>query len=123
MKKVNLFLFVLMVGTAFTAFSQAPADFFAGKWEITVLSSPQGDITFLTELVRKDGKLTGELVNQADPASGTRKITKVEESGDKLTIYFESSQGGDMALELAKVNDDTLKGSVYGFDATAKRVK
>ena len=123
MKKVSLFLFVLMVAMAFTAFSQAPADFFAGKWEIKILSSPLGDVTFMTDLVRKDGQLTGELVNQAAPTNGTRKITKVVESGDRLTIYFESSQGGDMALELTKVNDDNLKGSVYEFDATAKRVK
>jgi hypothetical protein len=62
-------------------------------------------------------------VNQADPATGTRKITKVEENADKLAIYFESSQGGEMSIDLTKVDNENLKGTLYNFDAVAKRMK
>lgn len=44
-------------------FSQA-SDFFEGKWEVTVSNSPKGDVTFLAELIRKDGKLTEEIVER-----------------------------------------------------------
>lgn len=124
MKKALFVLFVLCVSIAHGGFAQtaAPTDFFAGKWEISVLGSPRGDVKFLTNLVRKDGKLTGELVDAGD-ATDKRLITKVEESPNKLVIFFESSQGGEMPIDLAKVDDDNLKGSLMSFEATAKRVK
>ena len=77
---------------------------------------------FLTDLVRKDGKLTGELVDSADPTV-KRPITKIEETADKLVIYFESSQAGEISVELATVDNDNLKGALMSFDATAKRLK
>lgn len=125
MKKVSIFFFVLFLGIAFRGISQtaAPADFFAGKWEILVSGTPNGDVTFMTDLVRKDGKLTGELVSPSDAAM-KRSITKVEESGDKLTIYFDSSEAGEIAIVLAKVDDDNLSGTLMdSFEAKAKRVK
>ena len=132
MNKVSLFLFMFLLGVCARGLAQTtpatsatPAtDFFAGKWEITILGTPQGDAKLLTELVRKDGKLTGEL---KDPA-GTNPvvpITKIEEVTDKkITIYFDTAQAGEIGVELAKVDDDHLKGQLMGmFDSTAVRVK
>lgn len=124
MKKTGLF-FLLMLCVSLTGFSQtaAPADFFAGKWEISAVETPMGDVKFTTELVRKDGKLTGELTNASDPSQPKRPITKVEEKSDKVIIFFDSSQAGEIAIDLNKVNDDSLKGTLYTFEATAKRLK
>ncbi|WP_428666092.1 hypothetical protein [Runella sp.] len=125
MKKASLILFVAFFGIALKGFSQstAPADFYAGKWEISVLGSPRGDIKFVTNLVRKDGKLTGELANPADATEAKRPITKIEESAKKLVIYFESSQAGEISIDLDKIDDNNLKGSLMSFEATAKRIK
>jgi len=125
MKKVSILLFVLFAGITFQGLSQitAPADFFAGKWEILVSGTPNGDVTLVADLVRKDGKLTGELASPSDP-SLKLPITKVEESADRLSIYFDSSQAGEIAIDLTKVDDDNLAGSLMSnFDAKAKRVK
>jgi hypothetical protein len=125
MKKVSLFLFIFLLGVCVKGFSQAtpPTDFFAGKWEITITGTPEGDAKMVTELIRKDGKLTGEL---KDPA-GTRPvtpITKIVEEGTKLTIYFDTAQAGEIPVELNKVDDDHLKGSLMNmFESTALRVK
>lgn len=126
MKKATFFV-VLFLGLAFAAAAQttAPADFYAGKWEIQITGSPRGDVKFHTNLVRKDGKLTGDLVDVTNGPNSTEKraITKVEENGDKLAIYFESSQGGEIAMDLAKVDADHLKGSLMSFETTATRLK
>ncbi|MFD2934700.1 hypothetical protein [Spirosoma flavum] len=125
MKKVSLLLFVFLLGVSVKGFSQTttPPDFFAGKWEITIVGTPDGDAKMVTELIRKDGKLTGEL---KDP-TGTKPampITKIEEAGTKLTIYFDTAQAGEIPVELTKVDDDHLKGSLMNmFDSTAIRVK
>ena len=125
MKKVSVLLFALFLSITFHGLSQtAPKDFFAGKWEIALTGTPNGDVKFLTNLIRKEGKLTGELVNATDATQPKRPITKVEENGDKLAIYFESSQGGEIAINLAKVDNDNLKGTLMdSFEANAKRVK
>ena len=99
-------------------------DFFAGKWEITITGTPNGDAKMVTDLVRKDGKLTGEL---KDP-TGTNPVTTItkveEEPGKKITIYFDTAQAGEIGVELAKVDDDHLKGQLMNmFDSTAVRVK
>ena len=126
MKKVTTFLFILFAALAGNAFSQtAPAaDFFAGKWEISLTETPAGDVKFRTDLVRKDGKLTGELSDVADASKPARLINSVEETADQIIIYFTSSQGDELPLQLAKVDNDNLKGRLMdSFEATAKRMK
>ncbi|QMW00582.1 hypothetical protein [Spirosoma foliorum] len=136
MKNVSLFLFASFLSISVQSFSQTTAsasttptivvsstDFFAGKWEITITGTPSGDTKMVTDLVRKDGKLTGEL---KDP-TGTRPampLSKVDEEKDKITLYFNSDQAGEIPVELTKVDDDHLKGQLMNmFDATALRVK
>jgi hypothetical protein len=125
MKKVSILFLFLFVGIAHAGYAQTttPADFFAGKWEISVVGSPVGDVKFTTDLVRRAGKLTGELTNTADLGQAKRPLIRVEEKGDKLVMYFESSQGGEVPIDLTKVDNDTLKGTLATFDATAKRLK
>lgn len=125
MKKTSALFFLLFLGIAASSFAQSapPTDFYAGKWEISIAGTPNGDVKLLTDLVRKDGKLTGDLVNAADANGPKMAITKIEENGDKLAISFDSPQAADLTLNLAKVDEDTLKGEVYNLDAVAKRLK
>lgn len=126
MKKVSLFLFIFLLGVCVKGFSQAapPTDFFAGKWEITIVGTPEGDSKMVTDLIRKEGKLTGELKDPTGKRTEATPITKVEEEANKLTIYFDTAQAGEIPVELTKVDDDHLKGSLMNmFDATALRLK
>eukprot|EP01034_Spumella_vulgaris_P007768 gene7768-9898_t len=50
----------------------------AGKWEVTVVGTPNGDSKLLFDLVRADGKLTGQMSNPAEPTAGKVPVT-VEE--------------------------------------------
>ncbi len=125
MKKVSIFLIALFLGITIKGFSQTATttDFFVGKWEITIFGTPNGDSKMTTNLVRKDGKLTGELTNPADTSTPAIPITAVEEKEGKIEIAFTAS-GYDVTLELNKVDDENLKGSMMSmFDAKAKRIK
>ena len=125
MKKARVFFFVLFVGITLNGFSQtAPKDFYAGKWEIFLTGTPNGDVKLLTNLIRQHGKLVGELGNATDATQPKRAITKVEETGDKLIIYFTSSTGDEASIDLTKIDNDNLKGNLMGmFDAKATRIK
>ncbi|GAB3920160.1 hypothetical protein [Larkinella terrae] len=127
MKKVSLFLFVFFLSIASKGISQTtnPSDFFVGKWEITISGTPTGNSVLVTELSRKDGKLTGELKDPSGTNPQAVAITKIEEEeGKKLTIYFNTEQAGEIALALEKVDDDHLKGMLMSMlESTAVRIK
>ena len=126
MKKASIVLIILFFGIAFKGYSQTatPTDFFAGKWEVSVMGTPNGDSKMVTELIRKDGKLTGELKDPSGQNPEPFPITSIVEEANKVTLYF-TAQGTDVSLDLAKVDDSHLKGSVMNgmFDATAIRLK
>lgn len=121
----SIFMILCLLGAVVTSIAQtaAPADFFAGKWEITVFGTPQGDAKLVADLTRTDGKLTGQITNATDPNAEKIAITSVDEAADKITLGF-SASGYDVTLDLSKVDDDNLKGNMMSmFDASAKRVK
>jgi hypothetical protein len=124
MKKTTISILVLFFGIVFTSFSQdKPADFFAGKWEISIAGTPNGDIKFTTELIRKDGKLTGELKDPTGTMKEVIPISNVEEEADLVRIFF-TAQGYDVNVELKKEDDNNLKGSLLGmFESKAVRIK
>ncbi|MCF2520061.1 hypothetical protein [Dyadobacter sp. CY351] len=126
MKRTSIAFVFLFLGFAINGFSQTAAtnDFFLGKWEVLVVGTPDGDSKLVTELTRKDGKLTGELKDPTGKNPNALPISNIMEEGNKMTIFFEA-QGTEVSLDLAKVDDDHLKGSVMNgmFDATAVRIK
>ncbi|MBL7816477.1 MAG: hypothetical protein JNL70_15770 [Saprospiraceae bacterium] len=133
MKKASIALVVLLFTVLTNSFAQTTAtpasastpsvnaDFFVGKWALVFVGTPNGDGKLTMTLTRKDGKLIGDLVN---PTGEGEKIvlTNVEEEKEKIVIYF-SAQGYDVSVDLAKVDNDNLKGMLMNmFESTAKRI-
>jgi len=122
MKKLSLVLALVaaMFITSNVQAKQAP-DYYAGRWDVLVKGTPNGDVHLLFTLTEKDGKLEGTFL---DPE--TKKdmpITKIEEADGKVTLYFTISSY-DVNQTLEKVDDTHVKGSLMGmFDATGERVK
>ena len=125
MKKTAKLLLMIIFGVSLHAYSQTtPAGTFDGKWEISVTGTPAGDVKWVTNLTRKDGALTGEFSDALEPTQPKRPITRVQESADKLVLFFESSQAGEIAFDLKKVDNDHLEGTLMdSFNAKAVRIK
>jgi hypothetical protein len=122
MKKMNLLLtVVLIILTSFTLNAQVQPDFFAGKWNVLIQGTPNGDMKTIMSLEREEGKLTGTI---SFGEFGTITFSNIEEKdGESITAYFESN-GYDIYLFLEKKSDDNLEGSMLDmFDAKAKRAK
>lgn len=126
MKKTGIVLIILFLGAAFKGYAQTATsnDFFAGKWEISIVGTPNGDSKLVTELIRKDGKLVGDLKDPSGQMAEALPINSVQEEANKVTLYF-TAQGTEVSLDLSKVDDAHLKGSIMNgmFDASAIRVK
>jgi hypothetical protein len=123
MKKVSLLfagLFFLLLSINVHA-QTSGADYFTGKWSVLVKGTPNGDAKMFVVLDKKDTTLTGSV--QDSTGKEMSKIDKVEVSGDKATVYF-NTQGYDVNLEMNKKDGDHVTGSMMGmFDADGERVK
>jgi hypothetical protein len=123
MKKASIVLLVLFFAVINQGFSQSATDFYAGKWEISILGTPQGDAKLVANFTRKDGTLIGDLSDPVDTLKEKIPISKIEEDGGKITIYF-SASGYDLNIPFEKVDEDNLQGKLMNmFESKAKRIK
>jgi len=124
MKKLSALvagMFFLLLFNNVNAQSQAGADYFAGKWEVLLKGTPNGDAKMLFLLDKSEDKISG--VVQDTTGVEISKITNAELKGNEVTLYF-TAQGYDVNLLLAKKDDDHVAGSLMGmFDAEGKRKK
>lgn len=122
MKKLSLILTaVAALFLSLNAKAQTTTDYYPGKWNVTVMGTPNGDAKMTFVLERKDGKLTGAV--QDTTGKEMTKITQIDEKDKTITAAF-TIQSYDVTLTLDPVDDDHVKGSLMGmFDAKGIRVK
>jgi len=120
MKKLSVFIAAIVCSLVFSigAKAQAPADYFVGKWIVTITGLPQGEAKMEVTFERKDGKLTGFMLNEGKPKD---VFTKIEEKEKSVTGYYTAS-GYDCYLFLEKKDDNNVSGSLMDmFDCTGVR--
>ena len=122
MKKLSLIIAVALgMFITVSAKAQAPADYFPGRWEVTILGTPQGDAKLTFALERKDGKLIGTVRDSTDKELS--KIDKIDEKDKTITAAF-NIQSYDVTLTLEPVDADHVKGSLMQmFEAKGVRKK
>lgn len=124
MKKTALInlMVVMLMAIAAKSNAQTQPNYYIGKWDVLLKGLPQGDAHILFKLADSVGHLKGVLVDTT-AAHKDVPLTKIEQDGDKVTLYF-TTQGYDVNLLLAKKDDDHATGSLMGmFDAVGTRVK
>ena len=118
---VNL-MAVILVAIAAKVNAQTQTNYFVGKWDVLVKGLPQGDTHMKFNIADSAGHMKGALLDTT-AAHKDIALTKIDQDGDKVTLYF-STQGYDVNLLLAKKDDDHATGSLMGmFEANAIRLK
>ncbi len=128
MKKLStLFVFSFLSLVFFASSLQAqttPEDYFVGTWNVKAFGLPDGDKELVLLFEKKDGKLSGGIV---DPA--TKKVvnpfTNVQLAANKLTANFIApEQQMDVYLTLEKKDDSKVTGSIMDmFSMEGTKVK
>jgi hypothetical protein len=121
MKKLSVLFAALICSLVFSigAKAQAPADYFVGNWSVLITGLPKGDAKSIVGFERKDGKLTGFMV---DDKQAKTVFTKIDEKEKSVTGYYTAS-GYDCYLYLEKKDDNNVTGSLMDmFDCTGVRV-
>lgn len=124
MKKATLIslMAVILVAIAAKGNAQTKTNYFIGKWDVLVKNLPSGDAHMKFNIADSSGHLKGALLDTT-AAHKDVPLTKIDQEGDKATLYF-TTQGYDVSLLLAKKDDDHATGSLMGmFDADAVRLK
>src|SRR4051794_24901910 len=95
-------LFFLFLAVNANAQSKTGADYFAGKWNVLVKGTPEGDRKMVFVLEKKDTALTG--VVQDTSGKEISKIDKIDLKENTATVYF-SASGYDLNVEMNKKDD------------------
>lgn len=99
----------------------AKGDYFVGKWDLTFKGTPSGDSRMIANLVRKEGKLTGNILDPEGKNPAT-PITDIKESARQIEIFF-MAQGFKVNVLLDKEDTNMLIGKMMGlFETTAVRL-
>lgn len=118
-----LSLLLVLLATAGNAQTTVKNDYFAGKWNVKIEGTPNGDVTLQFDLTRKDSGVNGTISDMATQTE-VSKIEKIEEPDEKTIVIYFHAQGYDLNLRLEKKEEDKVEGSLMGmFEAKGERVK
>lgn len=123
MKKLSfLFAGLFFLLLSFNANAQTPSkEYFIGKWDVLLEGLPQGDPRMIVSLERKDGKLSGVILDSSN--NEVAKISKIDEAEKAVTVYFTAS-GYDVNLEMNQKDENNITVNLLGmFEGKGVRVK
>ena len=84
MKKAFLIISGIILFVSQLTFAQDNApDFFLGKWNVTVIGTPNGDAKFVLQVENKEGALTAAILG-GDGKS--QKVDRVETKPNAITV-------------------------------------
>lgn len=119
---IIVFLFFIILFTGAMINAQSPVNYFAGKWDVIVVGTPQGDARIILNFEEVDGKLAGKVI---DPVTNTvvSPITNIEQKGNSVTFLFDA-QGYSVSLQLNEKDKNSVTGNMMGmFDASGIRIE
>ena len=122
-KSIYLLLSVLLISLASSA-KDSDNDFFAGKWEVTIMDTPKGDAVIHVTLKKADGEWTGEMLGITEGDKEPSKFDRVEEEDGGIAMYWVTPDGYSVYLFLEEDGEDLVVGTmVDSFDVEGTRIK
>jgi hypothetical protein len=124
MKKSGLliagfFLFIFSIGV--NAQTKSGYDFFAGKWNITVRSTPQGDVKMVVNFEKINNAVSASIKDST--GKDLYKVTNTEIDKDQAILTFIGSQSNDVPLTLRKKDETSITGDIMGmFNVEGTRI-
>ncbi len=120
MKKTILIVAALILFVSQISFAQEnEADFFLGKWNVTVIGTPNGDAKFVLKVEKNEAALTAFIIGENDKS---QKVDRVETKTNAITVYW-FAEGYDVYLTLTKKEDGKVDGELMSmFTAKIEKV-
>ena len=111
----SILTFLMTVGT----YAQEPADFFVGKWEVSVAGTHEGDAVVDVIIERTDGVLDGKIVVGED----VTEIDSIEEMEEDAIKINYTARGYSVFFFWKKVDENNIEGTLLDmFDTKGQRI-
>jgi len=122
-EEFRIFSVIYIVLASLTVQAQnKTSDFFIGKWDVLIESTPNGDAKMVLTISQEKGNWTGSMSGEGVE---TTKLDSIEVKENSITLYWVSNNYDyDAYLTLKKVSEDKLEGALMDmFNASAERNK
>ncbi len=120
MKKTLLIMAGLILLVSQITFAQDnSSDFFHGKWNVTIIGTPNGDAKFVLKVEKTETALTAFIIGEDGKS---QKVDRVETKPNAITVYW-FAEGYDVNLTLTKKENGKVDGDLMGmFTAKIEKV-
>ncbi len=120
MKKALLIIAGIILFASQIGFAQENnSDFFIGKWNVTIIGTPNGDAKFVLKVDKAETGLTAFIIGENEKS---QKVDRVETKTNGLTVYW-FAEGYDVYLTLTKKEDGKVDGDLMSmFTAKIEKV-
>ncbi|MDR0681776.1 MAG: hypothetical protein LBG15_08015 [Dysgonamonadaceae bacterium] len=117
MKVLNVMVLTLMLMGSAMVSAQENTNFFAGKWDLLVEGTPDGDTHIFVNISSADDGLAGEMTK----GETVQKVAIEQTKDDVITLKFEA-RNFEISINLEKKDENSVKGYMLDmFSVTGKR--
>lgn len=115
-------LLILLTSSITLAHELDSPEYYEGKWNVTVLGTPQGDATIPMRFETKDGVTKGYFIGDPSGEESMMDAVTITETGVLNASLFIG--GYDVKISLSKLDEDKTTGNMLGmFTMNGERVK
>ncbi len=106
----GIILFISQLAVA----QENTSDLFLGKWNCTVIGTPNGDAKFVLKIEKTEGVLSATIIGDD---SKMQKVDRVEAKTNAITVYW-FAEGYDVYLTITKKEDGKVEGTLMDMFTT-----
>lgn len=115
MKKAFLIIAgIILFASQITFAQENNADFFLGKWNCTVIGTPNGDAKFVLKVEKNETALAAFIISEDGKS---QKVDRVETKTNAITVFW-FAEGYDVYMTLTKKEDGKVEGDLMSMFTT-----
>ena len=115
MKKAFLIIAgIILFASQIIVAQENNADFFLGKWNCTVIGTPNGDAKFVLKVEKNEAALAAFIISEDGKS---QKVDRVETKTNAITVYW-FAEGYDVYMTLTKKEDGKVEGTLMDMFTT-----
>jgi len=118
--QVVFFMSLFFLIQSCAIFRGVDKDQMIGKFDITVLETPYGDVPLILDVTKAENKYSSQIIGEGE-LEGVFEVSSTEVSENKIMVEADA-MGNFLVFEL-NVNEDQISGSMMDFEVKGNRIK
>lgn len=112
MKKTFLIItLIILFASQITFARENNTDFFLGKWNCTIIGTPNGDAKLVLKIEKTDAGLVAFIIGEDGKSL---KVDRIETKTNAITVYW-FAEGYDVYMTVTKKEDGKVEGELMSM--------